>query len=195
VAPLRSSGFPARARYLAFFELLPDDFPGWLAPSPPTPLPHFTGARGGLLVCGQESPGGPLRSSGFPARAQYLAFFAFLPGDFPGWLAPSPPTPLPRFTGARGGLLVGGQESSGGPFSSSGFPARTHCFATFERLYGECSGWLTTAPTSPLPSCPEGEGAIWCVCVLEQTIAPVASGKERTERTGVNGTLVPEGNV
>ena len=28
-----------------------------------------------------------------------------------GSVAPSPPTPLPRFTGARGGLVVSGQLS------------------------------------------------------------------------------------
>lgn|GEM_PF-607907 len=30
-----------------------------------------------------------------------------------GSVAPAPPTPLPRFTGARGGLVVSGQESAG----------------------------------------------------------------------------------
>jgi len=67
---------PGRTEYeyeLRFF--------GGVAPSPPSPLPRFTGARGGmggqwtvfgLVSHGREFACGFLRSSGFPARALRL---------------------------------------------------------------------------------------------------------------------------
>ena len=117
---------------------------GSVAPSPPTPLPRFTGARGD---CGESAGAGASRSAGFPARDLPRATgclqitvagrrfavclfhakprrrkgkgtrgrgewcdllsgsaFHFLQSAFYGMdaIPPSPPTPLPRFTGARG---------------------------------------------------------------------------------------------
>jgi hypothetical protein len=59
------------------------------------------------------SPGGDFCSSGFPARAHRVAFLIAWGGRFLGWLAPSPPTPLPRFTGARGGRVVSELQGGG----------------------------------------------------------------------------------
>ena len=100
-----------------------------MAPSPPTPLPRFTGARGGLVVSGQWS--GELRAvwpHAKPRRREGnrrvwrseqcdgLSFspFHFLASTLYGMdaMAPSPPTPLPRFTGARGGLVFSCLEKS-----------------------------------------------------------------------------------
>ena len=136
-----------------------------MAPSPPTPLPRFTGARGGFCVFlvwkTTIAPLAPGRGEGTGVRGMVLpapfpqhssadcfvsreaakgiatdsvrcsvwcrrlvlfvawafqpepgaGFFECLGGGSPGWLAPSPPNPLRRFTGARGGFC--GQWSVG----------------------------------------------------------------------------------
>jgi len=110
-------------------------FWGRVAPSPPTRLPRFTGARGGFgggrgsreaakprrktqraVVSGRFSSTST-RGAGrwdFSLWAVRWAVCLKIAGGvwFWGRVAPSPPTPLPRFTGARGGFGGGGRGSS-----------------------------------------------------------------------------------
>jgi len=129
-APPRSSGFPARALSCALLKArwwlarvvglgwlsrvaVQGGCAGWLDPSPTTPLPR-RGRGEDFVISGQQVAGGEFTRSGegkCRGRSDWcdgLSFstFHFLLSTLYGRdaMAPSPPAPLPRFTGARGGF-------------------------------------------------------------------------------------------
>ena len=111
---------------------------------------------------GREPTGGPVVARAFQPEPCGVVFASLCQG-FQWLVAPSPPTPLPRFTGARGELAVSqasrGREPTGGPLCSSGIPARALWSCFCESLSG-ISGFGGPLTPDPSPPFHGGEGRI-----------------------------------